>query len=100
MVFLKKLLQQLQKDETKFYESTRKLIGNITDALNDVERQIWEESELELQELFQLEVPVKKTRDELESLDSLYQNRLLAEFRKNLIQMQRGYGKVGYRSCR
>ncbi|WP_421762684.1 amino acid permease [Ekhidna sp.] len=89
MVFLKKLLQQLQKDETKFYESTRKLIGNITDALNDVERQIWEESELELQELFQLEVPVKKTRDELESLDSLYQNRLLAEFRKNLIQMQR-----------
>ncbi|MEO9872087.1 hypothetical protein [Ekhidna sp.] len=89
VIFLKKLLQQLLKDETKFYESARKLIGNITDTLNNIERQIWEEDKLELQEIFQLEILIKKTKEELESLASLYQNRLLVEFRKNLILMQK-----------
>ncbi len=88
-VFLKKVLGQLLEDQTKFYENARKLAGNITDTLNHLERSIWEEKEMDLGKAANLENEVTQTTEELEKLAVLYHNRLLAEFRRNLLLMQK-----------
>lgn len=89
LVFIKKLMEQLLEDETRFYESTRKLTGSITNTLNKLERSIWEESTVDNNLVTSLEREVKETQKELLKLTDLYRNRLLVEFRRNLLFMQR-----------
>ncbi len=88
-VFLEKILDQLLEDQTKFYENARKLTGNVTDTLNYLERSISEEKTIDSARVSQLEKEVKLAKEELDHLTHLYRNRLLAEFRRNLLLMQR-----------